>query len=894
MISRGVAGRVKGWDRPDSSCLSPLSQIRPKRTRPNGTRSRSGPPESEDARFGLAAVAVLAACLALATGASAQVTIDDFGAAQGPQTATAGTSSVSTVAEGGSAVVGAFRDLVAMRAAGTGTTSVEVTASTVVFSSDAGADGSARLAYDDDGDGDPSAVAAAGLTPTDLTAGGHDALLLTVEAAAGGPTLRVQVWSGDDLTSSSFSVGLPDLAAATPYAIPYALFTQTVGATAAANFATVTAIAITLEGNDVSATLSGPIQTGVATPQISVTKVDLDDFSIAGGTEIGGGFVDLGDSLTYQITVRNTGADGTAVTIADMLDPNLMQSLPEDVRISPLAFPDLYDDLCGNTRLLVDGSPGFEGLLSNDLDLDDSPPGNSNLTLTMIQGMAVPGGPYPTAQGGSVTNVNPASGTFEYDPPPGFRGTDTFAYTVSDDEGQSARGLATLVVPNIVWWVESGHPGAALGTQNDPFTTLAPLDGAGGSGDQDSPGDTILVLPGTGYTTGLELEADQALLGRSSMMLPCGIAAAGPRPTLGNTVGSGVTLGSGNTLDEIDVSSTGGAGIVGSAIGALTVSNVAVTSATGAVLDLVNGTLDATFDALSSTNAPAVGVDLDSLSGSLLVNNTTNISGATGFGVRVTNSAAAGFDFGQTTINAAGGIDVGTGNVGALFTFDTLSVTATAGSGLVANNSGTVNINSTAATVDTTGGPAVNIVNTTGQTHGSSATGWTFASLSSSGSTTIGVDLENMPNDFTVTGATTITNAADDGVEITGAGAATTDIAFGATTVTGGGVTDIGVQLGSATPITGTISFASITTTNTQFQGVFVQNVASTTVTGAVSVTASGSQGVFLAASTGTTSFGSLTVDNSANNQTCLFGSGAGTFIVNASNGVLGGFAQRR
>ena len=66
------------------------------------------------------------------------------------------------------------------------------------------------------------------------------------------------------------------------------------------------------------------------------------------------------------------------------------------------------------------------------------------------------------------------------------------------------------------------------------------------------------------------------------------------------------------------------------------------------------------------------------------------------------------------------GIDLTNNNAGATFTFATLAVTTGNGRGLVANNSGTINIQSTAATINATGGAAVDLGNTTGQTSGSS------------------------------------------------------------------------------------------------------------------------------------------------------------------------------
>ena len=716
--------------------------------------------------------ALITAVIALlASVVSAQVTIDDLVTAQGPEAAAAPGSSASTVAEGANTIVGGFRDLVLDRGTGSGSASVEVTASTVVFSSDAGADATASLGYDANTDASASTLDPNGLPSTDLTAGGHDALLLTVEAAAGGPTLGIQVWSGADVTSSSFSIGLPDLAAATPYAIPYTLFSQSAGATAAANFAAVTAILITLEGNGVSATLSGPIQTGVATPQISVTKVDLDDFSSAGGTEIGGGFVNPGDSLTYQITVRNTGAAGTTVTVADMLDANLMQTLPEDVRITPLAFPDVYDDHCGNTRLMADGAAGFEGLLANDLDLDDSPAGNTNLTLTMVQGMAVPGGPYATDQGGSVTNVNAATGTFDYAPPVGFTGSDTFVYTVTDDEGQTGTGQATIVVSDLIWFVDNNHGGANAGTLDDPFQTLAAVNGAGGAGDPDLEAHRIFIFENGGgaYTGGIELETGQHLIGEAAGLADCVRTAipAGGRPVIENAGGHGVQVAVDNTVRGLDLGATpaGSAALASAAnVGTLTVTDTVI-SGTGRAISLTGGgTLAATFNSIASTSSSGgAAIALDGMGGSLVVTTgaglETSIASSTA-GVDVRNSvAAASFSFGDTTIGTSGVGVTANANGTATVTFADLDVTSTGGSGVVGATSGSLVVTDPASVVSVTGGPALDLQFI------DLGAGLVLTSASSSGSGR-GIHVVNINDPITINGGSITKANADHAVEI--------------------------------------------------------------------------------------------------------------------------------
>lgn len=700
---------------------------------------------------------VLASAL-LAAPAVAQVTIDDLQTAQGPETSSPGATNASNVSGGGNVVVGDSRDLVAFRGIGSGNTSVEVTGGEVVFTSEAGADGLARLGYDANADGFAVGVDPDGIDPpVDLTDGGTaEAVLFTVEAASGGPLLTVQVWSNDASTSSSWEVELPETATPIDYAVPFSLFTRTSGASAAADFSAISAISITLEGEDVAATLSGPLATGAATPRISVTKVDLDDFSTAGGTDIGGGFVDPGDTITYRIRVRNTGGEATDVTVEDLLDPNLMQSLPEDVRISPLAFPDVYQDHCGNTTLQVDGA-GTEGLLANDVDLDDSPPASTNLTITAVQGMAVPGGPFGTDQGGEVSSVDAATGTFDYDPPAGFNGIDTFTYTVTDDEGQTGSGRVSIEVADLVWFVDNAHGGDNLGTQADPFQSLAEVSGAGGVGDPDEPGQLIFVFEnGGGDYEGIELEDDQRLIGEAHGLSECVRTAipAGERPVLSPASGDAVLLASGNTIRGLELGDTAAASAAladnGASVGTLTVSDVAISGAGGA-LDLRNGgTLDVTLNGIASTQSDATngGVVLQNMGGSLEVTSgggvETAISGAVDGIVVESSVAGSSFDFGDATVAAGAQAVRFVGNSAtSTLTFGDLDAS---GSGVVGSGGGTFVI----ANADSTILNAPQALDLDGVDLGE---GWTFADVTSTGSGRA-IELDAIDDPVTITAGT--------------------------------------------------------------------------------------------------------------------------------------------
>ncbi|MFO0897089.1 MAG: Ig-like domain-containing protein [Pirellulales bacterium] len=111
------------------------------------------------------------------------------------------------------------------------------------------------------------------------------------------------------------------------------------------------------------------------------------------------------DSFTYLVN------DGTL----DSLAPATVTITVTEVNDAPDAVD---DTVSGNEDTQLVLAPG--GLLGN----DNAGPGegSQNLSITAVSGTS--------AQGGTVAIV---SGNVVYTPPPGFSGTDTFTYTITDD-----------------------------------------------------------------------------------------------------------------------------------------------------------------------------------------------------------------------------------------------------------------------------------------------------------------------------------------------------------------------------------------------------------------------------------------------------------------------------
>src|SRR5205085_12571990 len=99
-----------------------------------------------------------------------------------------------------------------------------------------------------------------------------------------------------------------------------------------------------------------------------------------------------------------------------------------------------------------------------------------------------------TLAGGSKLSMN-ANGSFSFVPGPGVTSA-SFQYTVTDQPAcgtpASATGTVTINIGQMIWYV-NGLAGAGNGTSVAPFNTFGSLNGPGGVGDVDSPGDWIFV-----------------------------------------------------------------------------------------------------------------------------------------------------------------------------------------------------------------------------------------------------------------------------------------------------------------------------------------------------------------------------------------------------------------
>src|SRR5262249_1261830 len=107
-----------------------------------------------------------------------------------------------------------------------------------------------------------------------------------------------------------------------------------------------------------------------------------------------------------------------------------------------------------------------------------------------------------------------------YNPPPGFEGTDTFTYTVSNGSATNT-GTASITVSGMIWFVNASAP-PGDGRLTSPFNCFV---GAGPcfSNSANDPGDNIFLYLGP-YTGGITLKNDQKLIGQGASTTLAGIA----------------------------------------------------------------------------------------------------------------------------------------------------------------------------------------------------------------------------------------------------------------------------------------------------------------------------------------------------------------------------------
>jgi cysteine-rich repeat protein len=482
--------------------------------------------------------------------------------------------------------------------------------------------------------------------------------------------------------------------------------------------------------------------------------------------------------------------------------------------LPPTANDDFYDAL-GNVSITVNTANGV--ILGTGADND----GGGSITVTEVQGLG--------ANVGVATNTNTAGlggvsgsvtlqadGSFTYEPPPGFVGTDTFSYKIENVTGFDT-ATVSITTTGMIWFIDNSSGSASNGTLNFPFTSISDFNSAQGAVRPNAVnGDSIFVDAGSGnYTNGITLATNQRLIGEGAGATVESITGltppvfsdafpttGGTSPVLTNASANGIEVAANNTIRGLDIGNTpGGTGLNGSSVGALFVREMNI-SGTGGGVDLNSASIpiDVTLDSLSATSSSDEGILLSNVSGSFDITTGTTIS--------TTNAAA----------------------------------------------------------IDITGNPTVNI-NT-----------MTFSSISSNSGTN-GIQISNTTGSFTVTGTTTVTDPTNEGIKIANTNStftfATLDI--NAATPVGNGI-DLSDLTGSFTIESngGGVNFTNVN----DFHSIRIHNVSDTTIRGtAASCTTGTKTSCFTITGAGTGGGQSgLGPDNSGFHAVAITGSGNATF----------------
>jgi hypothetical protein len=619
-----------------------------------------------------------------------------------------------------------------------------------------------------------------------------------------------------------------------------------------------------------------------------------------------------GDTINYTVVIQNLGStDATNVSFLDTIDANTTL-VPSSIVSTPIANNDTYN-VIGNVRIQPNAA---QGLLSNDFN-----PDNGNATGITASG------PATSTNGGSVT-VN-ADGSFSYNPPVGFAGTDTFTYTLTvTATTKTDTATVTLNVgngtatpgTNVVWFINPAAAPGGDGRLTSPFNCYT---GAGcfSTVAADEAGDIIFLFSGA-LTGGDPLLNNQKLIGQGAsntlaniagLTVPIGSDAlpttGGASPTITTVIAAtvGVPLAQGNTLRGFTVGNVTGTKISGNNFGTLTVGNNTtpdvILNGSGRALGLVTGTFAATsgFAGVTTTSSTAQGILLTSVAGTVSFGSTT-VSGATSQGVLISTSTAD-INFGNTTVT--GGTDAISlqNNSAGTRTFGTITVSGNSGIGFLHSVGGGTTTVTGATTITNPTGTGISIQNSTtavsfaattvnkgasagtGVDLGNNSGNTTFASLSittSNGTGLLGVGNTGQINVTTNAGSIASTGGA--AINISKLAAPATPVTLNFSTVSSTNSTTLGVTLDR---VSGNLTNTTTTTTNPTGAGIQVQNTSAggTMNFGNTTSTTSSGTGVNLVSNAGAVTFADLDIAPDA--SVTAFSASNSTGVTSSTSGTI-------
>jgi large repetitive protein len=225
-------------------------------------------------------------------------------------------------------------------------------------------------------------------------------------------------------------------------------------------------------GNDTYTVLEdGTLQNNVSTND---SDIDGDDLTYTLFDDVNSGTLTLNSdgTFTYNPNANYFGNDSFTYVVCDDGIPVLCDTVVVLITVTPVNDAPVAED---DTYTINEDTT----LLGNVLDNDQADIEGDNVTVTLVPGSGPSNG---------TLDLNP-DGTFTYIPDPDFFGTDSFSYTLCDENGDCTTATVTITV------VPVDDPMA----EDDEFTTNedTPLTGDVSSNDTGTSGYVYVVTNGT-------------------------------------------------------------------------------------------------------------------------------------------------------------------------------------------------------------------------------------------------------------------------------------------------------------------------------------------------------------------------------------------------------------
>jgi hypothetical protein len=432
----------------------------------------------------------------------------------------------------------------------------------------------------------------------------------------------------------------------------------------------------------------------VIAPNITATDVDSTNL-IGASIAIGTGYVNgqdvlgLGTNPQNGINATFDAATGTLTLTGASSGANYQAAL-RDVR-----YANSSEDPTAGARTIsfqVDDGDDLSNIVSRDLtmtavnDPPTAPTHTYDATANMAVDIPVASGllagatdaeagttltvgviSVTTPAGGNITDLDPATGAFRFNPPPGVTGAVTFTYTVCDN-GNPGPGVCSApatvtfnVAGPVIWFVDDSAAAGGTGRLTDPFQTIT----AASTAIAANANQRVFAYSGT-YTQGITLNSGGWLVGQQTtgagfdaVMLITPPAGTIARPAIATgtaTLQNTVALNSNAVIRGIAINSGANTALTESVVAAITgvdVTQTTITTTSGTALSLsdVAGTL--TFTDLDK-NGTGTGVSLTNVAANVTIPAAGSIGGTSVAGVDIDGGTGA-FSFAGPINNSTGG-----------------------------------------------------------------------------------------------------------------------------------------------------------------------------------------------------------------------------------------------